>query len=156
MPRGLIGTLIICTVLYVAVCFVLTGMVKYTNLSTGEPLADAFDQSGLGWAGIIIGTAAVAGLTSVILVDIVAMGRIGFALCRDGLLPPAVGRVHPKYNTPVVITASGRVGRAVHRAHDQPRRRDLAALPGVAGAGPRRLLRLRPQALPPRRGRGAE
>lgn len=113
MPRGLIGTLIICTVLYVAVCFVLTGMVKYTQLSTGEPLADAFDQRGLGWAGIIIGTAAVAGLTSVILVDIVAMGRIGFALCRDGLLPPAIGRIHPKYHTPVVITVGTTVAVAV-------------------------------------------
>ena len=113
MPRGLIGTLVICTVLYVAVCFVLTGMVKYTQLSTGEPLADAFDQKGLGWAGIIIGTAAVAGLTSVILVDIVAMGRIGFALCRDGLLPPAVGRIHPKYQTPVVITVGTTIAVAV-------------------------------------------
>ncbi|NHN54700.1 amino acid permease [Calidifontibacter sp. DB0510] len=104
MPRGLIGTLVICTVLYLAVCFVLTGMVKYTNLSTGAPLSDAFDQVGMGWASILIGIAAVAGLSSVILVDIVAMGRIGFALCRDGLLPPSVGAVHPKFHTPMRIT----------------------------------------------------
>lgn len=106
MPRGLIWTLVICTILYVAVTFVLTGMVKYTKVSEGEPLADAFDQRGLGWAGILIGIAAVAGLTSVILVDIVAMGRIGFALCRDGLLPASVGKIHEKYQTPVRITVA--------------------------------------------------
>lgn len=104
MPRGLIGTLLICTVLYLAVCFVLTGMVKYTKLSEGAPIADAFDAVGMGWAKVLIGIAAVAGLSSVILVDIVAMGRIGFALCRDGLLPASVGQVHPKFKTPWRIT----------------------------------------------------
>ena len=87
MPRGLLGTLAICTVLYVLVCLVITGMVKYTGLSEGAPISDAFDQVGMGWASILIAIAAIAGLSSVILVDIVAMGRIGFALCRDGLLP---------------------------------------------------------------------
>ncbi len=104
MPRGLIGSLVICTVLYLAVCLVVTGMVKYTQLSEGAPLADAFAQVGLGWAGVLIGIAAVCGLSSVILVDIVGMGRIGFALSRDGLLPPAVGRVHPRWRTPVGVT----------------------------------------------------
>lgn len=104
MPRGLIGTLVICTVLYLLVCLVLTGMVDYRNLSEGAPISDAFKQVGLGWAGVLVGIAAIAGLTSVILVDIVAMGRIGFALCRDGLLPPAVGKIHPKYGTPARLT----------------------------------------------------
>src|SRR6478672_1249747 len=104
MPRGLLGTLAICTVLYILVCFVITGMVKYTNLSEGAPISDAFDQVGMGWASILIAVAAIAGLSSVILVDIVAMGRIGFALCRDGLLPAWIGRVHPKYNTPFRLT----------------------------------------------------
>ena len=104
MPRGLIGALVICTVLYLAVCLVITGMVNYTQISEGAPLADAFAQVGLGWAGVLIGVAAVCGLSSVILVDIIGMGRIGFALSRDGLLPPAVGRVHPKWRTPVGIT----------------------------------------------------
>jgi len=104
MPRGLIGTLVICTVLYLAVCLVLTGMVNYADLSEGAPISDAFHQVGLGWAGFLIGLAAVAGLSSVILVDIVAMGRIGFALSRDGLLPAAIGRVHPKFRTPARIT----------------------------------------------------
>ena len=104
MPKGLIGTLVVCTVLYLGVCFVITGMVKYTGLSEGAPISDAFDQVGLGWASVLINIAAIAGLSSVILVDIVAMGRIGFALCRDGLLPASVGRVHPRFQTPLRIT----------------------------------------------------
>ncbi len=104
MPRGLLGTLAICTVLYVLVCLVITGMVKYTGLSEGAPISDAFDQVGMGWAGILIAVAAIAGLSSVILVDIVAMGRIGFALCRDGLLPRWIGRVHPRWQTPYRVT----------------------------------------------------
>jgi APA family basic amino acid/polyamine antiporter len=104
MPRGLIGTLLICTLLYLGVCFVLTGMVDYTDLSEGAPISDAFDQVGLGWASVLINIAAICGLSSVILVDIVAMGRIGFALCRDGLLPPGVGQVHERFHTPFRIT----------------------------------------------------
>jgi APA family basic amino acid/polyamine antiporter len=104
MPRGLLGTLAICTVLYVLVCFVITGMVKYTGLSEGAPISDAFDQVGMGWASILIAVAAIAGLSSVILVDIVAMGRIGFALCRDGLLPAWIGAVHEKWETPYRVT----------------------------------------------------
>lgn len=104
MPRGLLGTLAICTVLYVLVCFVLVGMVRYSDLSEGAPISDAFKQVGLGWAAILIGIAAIAGLTSVILVDIVAMGRIGFALCRDGLLPASVGKIDPRFQTPLRIT----------------------------------------------------
>ena len=116
MPRGLLGTLAICTLLYVGVCVVLTGMVKYTDLSEGAPLSDAFDQVGLGWAGLLIGIAAIAGLTSVILVDIVAVSRIGYAVCRDGLLPPAIGRVHPRWRTPYRFTALATVVIAVFAA----------------------------------------
>lgn len=104
MPMGLLGTLAICTALYVGVCLVLTGMVNYRQLSEGDAVANVFEQVGLNWAGVLIGVAAVAGLTSVILVDIVAMGRIGFALGRDGLLPPIFSRVHPTWGTPVLMT----------------------------------------------------
>ncbi|MBW9215405.1 amino acid permease [Mumia sp. zg.B53] len=104
MPLGLLGTIGICTVLYVGVCLVVTGLVDYRDLSESDAVADVFDQVGLEWAGLLIGIAAVAGLTSVILVDLVAMGRIGFALARDGLLPPVVGRVHPRWGTPVLMT----------------------------------------------------
>lgn len=105
MPLGLLGTLGICTVLYVAVCLVMTGMVNYRDLSEADAVADVFHQVGLQWAGILIGIAAVAGLSSVILVDLVAMGRIGFALARDGLLPPVFRKVHPSWGTPVLMTA---------------------------------------------------
>jgi APA family basic amino acid/polyamine antiporter len=104
MPRGLIGTLAICTVLYLLVCLVLTGMIDYQSIDKSAPISDAFTQVGLDWASTLVSVAAVAGLTSVILVDLVAMGRIGFALCRDGLLPAGIGRVHPKYNTPFRLT----------------------------------------------------
>ena len=104
MPRGLIGTLVICTVLYLLVCLVLTGMVNFADLSEGAPISDAFHQVGLDWAGFLIGLAAVAGLSSVILVDLIAMGRIGYALSRDGLLPPSVGRISPRFRTPTRIT----------------------------------------------------
>ena len=104
MPMGLLGTLAICTALYVGVCLVITGMVHYSDLSEGDAVADVFDQVGLEWAGILIGVAAIAGLTSVILVDLVAMPRIGFALARDGLLPEAFRRIHPTWGTPVLMT----------------------------------------------------
>lgn len=113
MPRGLLGTIGLATLLYVGVCLVVTGMVNYTELSEGDAVADVFDQVGLDWAGVLIGIAAVAGLTSVILVDLVAMGRIGFAISRDGLLPAAVGRVHPRWGTPVVMTVVTIVGVAL-------------------------------------------
>ena len=116
MPRGLIGTLVVCTVLYLAVCVVLTGMVDYRDLSEGAPIADAFSQVGLGWAAVLVGIAAIAGLTSVILVDLVALGRIGFALCRDGLLPPAVGRIHPRFRTPFRLTLGATLVIAVFAA----------------------------------------
>ncbi|KYH43694.1 APC family permease [Branchiibius sp. NY16-3462-2] len=105
MPLGLLGTLGICTLLYVGVCLVMTGMVNYRDLSEADAVADVFHQVGVGWAGILIGIAAVAGLSSVILVDIIAMGRIGFALARDGLLPPVFRKVHPSWGTPVLMTA---------------------------------------------------
>ena len=104
LPLGLLGTLGICTLLYVAVSAVLTGMVHYSEIDEGAPISAAFETVGLGWAAVLIGVAAIAGLTSVILVDIVAMGRIGFAMARDGLLPEPLSRVHPRFGTPSAIT----------------------------------------------------
>ncbi|OYO11534.1 amino acid permease [Enemella evansiae] len=104
MPRGLIGTLVACGLLYMLVSLVLTGMVKYTDISEGAPISDAFKQVGLGWAAVLVGIAAIAGLSSVILVEIVALGRIGYALSRDRLLPPSLGKLNERYNTPVRMT----------------------------------------------------
>ena len=104
LPLGLLGTLVLSTVLYVGVSFVVVGMVKYTDIDEGAPIAAAFDQVGLGWASALVSLAAVAGLTSVILVDLVTVSRIGFAMGRDGLLPPAIAKVSPRTGTPVRMT----------------------------------------------------
>jgi basic amino acid/polyamine antiporter, APA family len=101
---GLLGTLAICTVLYVAVSAVVTGMVDFRHLDEGAPISSAFKEVGLGWAASLISLAAICGLTSVILVDIVTMSRIAFAMARDGLLPPRLARLHPRFGTPSVIT----------------------------------------------------
>jgi basic amino acid/polyamine antiporter, APA family len=86
------------------VSFVVVGMVDYRQIDPGAPIASAFSAVGAGWASSLVSIAAVAGLTSVILVDIVAIGRIGFAMSRDRLLPPAAGAVHPRWGTPYRIT----------------------------------------------------
>jgi APA family basic amino acid/polyamine antiporter len=80
-------------------------MQSYRQLDPAAPIASAFEAVGAGWASTLVSIAAVAGLTSVTLVDLIAMGRIGFAMGRDGLLPPAAGRIHPRFGTPVPVTA---------------------------------------------------
>ncbi|WBB66273.1 amino acid permease [Micromonospora sp. WMMD812] len=113
LPLGLLGTLLISTVLYVGVSLVVVGMVRYTDIDAGAPIASAFESVGAGWAAILVSIAAIAGLTSVILVDLVAMGRIGFAIARDGLIPPSIARVHPRWGTPYRISAIMTVGVAL-------------------------------------------
>ena len=104
IPLGLLGTLGLATALYIGVAFVVVGMVEYTDIDAGAPIADAFDQVGLGWASALISIAAVAGLTSVILVDLITVSRIGFAMGRDGLLPPVIAQVSQRTGTPVRMT----------------------------------------------------
>ncbi|MBD3688805.1 amino acid permease [Nanchangia anserum] len=104
MPRAIIIVLSLCTALYMGVSLVVTGMIHYRNLDEGAPIADAFRQMGVGWAAGLIAIAALCGLTSVILIDIMGMGRIFYAMSRDGLIPAAVGRVHPRTGTPLGIT----------------------------------------------------
>ncbi|MFD9335123.1 amino acid permease [Streptomyces sp. NPDC060028] len=100
MPRGIIGSLVICTVLYVAVSLVVTGMQHYTELSTSAPLADAFKSVGHPvYAGIISFGAAV-GLTTVCMILLLGQTRVFFAMSRDGLLPRFFSRTHPKFRTP--------------------------------------------------------
>ncbi|MBY8872946.1 amino acid permease [Micromonospora sp. PLK6-60] len=113
LPLGLLGTLGISTVLYIAVSLVVVGMVKYTDIDEGAPIASAFNSVGAGWAAVLVSIAAVAGLTSVILVDLVAMGRIGFAIARDGLIPPSIAKIHPRWGTPYRISAIMTVGVAL-------------------------------------------
>lgn len=99
LPLGLLGTLGVATALYIGVALVVVGMVEYTKIDESAPIADAFDQVHLGWAAALVSIAAVAGLTSVILVDLVTVSRIGFAMGRDGLLPIG-GQGEPPHRHP--------------------------------------------------------
>ena len=101
MPIGILASLVICTILYVIVATVLTGMVSYKELNVAAPVALALDKyPGLHWLGIPIKLGAVAGMTSVMLVMTIAQARIFFAMARDGLLPKFFGKVHAKFRTP--------------------------------------------------------
>src|SRR3954454_20904374 len=104
LPRGIIGSLIVCTVLYVAVSLVVVGMQNYTDLSTSAPLADAFRSVGLPFFSGLISVGALAGLTSVVMILMLGQSRVLFAMSRDHLLPPTFGAVHPRWGTPYKIT----------------------------------------------------
>jgi APA family basic amino acid/polyamine antiporter len=101
VPIGIIASLLICTVLYIAVVAVLTGMVPYQELSKDAGVSEAFRARGLEWAEIIIATAGVAGITSVLLVMMLSAPRVFLAMARDGLVPRAFfADVHPRFQTP--------------------------------------------------------
>lgn len=101
VPIGIIASLVICTVLYIAVAAVLTGMVKYDEIDVGAPVSDAFGKVGLPWIQGLVSLGALAGITSVLLVMMLSQPRVLLAMARDGLLPNSFfGAVHPKYQTP--------------------------------------------------------
>lgn len=100
MPRGILGSLLICTVLYVAVSIVVTGMQHYSELSVDAPLADAFKATGHPFYGGVISFGAAVGLTTVCMILLLGQTRVFFAMSRDGLLPRFFSHVHPKYRTP--------------------------------------------------------
>ncbi len=104
LPRGMIYSLIICTVLYILIALVLTGMVKYSALKVDDPLAFVFDQKGLHKIGYIISISAVVATTSVLLVFQLGQPRIWMSMSRDGLLPKKFSKVHPKFGTPAFAT----------------------------------------------------
>jgi basic amino acid/polyamine antiporter, APA family len=104
MPIGIIGSLAICTVLYIIVAAILTGMVPYNHLNVPQPVAYAIEQVGLGWASVIISLGAIAGLTTVLLVMMFGQTRVFFAMSRDQLLPGVFSKVHPKFRTPGLST----------------------------------------------------
>src|SRR5439155_7554531 len=98
---GIILSLLICTVLYVGVVAVLTGMVRFDQIDPDAGVAKAFDQKGLGWADGVISAAGVAGITSVLLVMMLSAPRVFLAMARDGLVPQKFfADVHPKFRTP--------------------------------------------------------
>jgi len=100
LPRGMMYSLIICTLLYVLVALILTGMVNYTHLNAGDFLADVFHQKGLNWLSGCIALSAVIATTSVLLVFQLGQPRIWMSMSRDGLLPKRFSKLHPKYHTP--------------------------------------------------------
>jgi APA family basic amino acid/polyamine antiporter len=106
MPIGILGSLIICTVLYILMAGVMTGLVPFPQLNDAAPVAVALQaHSGLNWLTHWVIWGAIAGLTSVILVMILAQARIFLSMASHGLLPPFFGKVHPEYRTPHVATA---------------------------------------------------
>lgn len=104
MPIGIIGSLGICTVLYISVSAVMTGVVPYSQLNTAEPVSFILRQLGYNFGSALVGTGAIAGLTTVLMVMMYAQTRAFFAISRDGLIPAAICKVHPQYGTPHIIT----------------------------------------------------
>jgi amino acid transporter len=104
LPRGMMYAIIICTILYVLIALVLTGMVKYNELAVGDPLAFVFEKLNLRWMSGIIAVSAVVAMASVLLVFQLGQPRIWMSMSRDGLLPKAFSRIHPKYKTPSFAT----------------------------------------------------
>jgi amino acid transporter len=104
LPRGMIYSLIICTVLYILIALVLTGMVSYKDLQVGDPLAFVFAKVGLNKISYVISISAVIATASVLLIFQLGQPRIWMSMSRDGLLPKAFSRIHPKYQTPAFAT----------------------------------------------------
>src|SRR6185369_16301427 len=106
MPIGILGSLAICTVLYITVALVLTGLVKYDQLNVPDPIAVGINAAGAGlaWLRPIVKIGAIAGLSSVILVMLLGQPRIFYTMSKDGLLPPLFAKVHPKFQTPWIAS----------------------------------------------------
>jgi basic amino acid/polyamine antiporter, APA family len=104
MPIGIIGSMIICTILYIAVTGVMTGNVPYAQLDNAEPVAYVLRSLGYNFGSALVGTGAIAGLTTVLLVMIYAQTRAFFSMSRDGLIPKGICKIHPHYATPHRIT----------------------------------------------------
>jgi basic amino acid/polyamine antiporter, APA family len=116
VPLGIIVSLVLCTILYIAVAAVLTGMVRYDQIAIDAPVSQAFAQVGLPWAQFLVSLGALTGITSVLLVLMLSQPRVWLAMARDGLVPPSFfGAVHDKYRTPwkstvltgVIVALSG-------------------------------------------------
>src|SRR5207244_4050809 len=116
MPIGIIGSLLICTVLYILVSGIATGVMSYHDLDVPDPIAVAADHAGLGWMSSLIKLGAIAGLSSVILVMLLGQSRIFWTMAGDGLLPPFVSRVHPRFHTPWITSILNGSGESIGSA----------------------------------------
>ena len=116
MPIAIIGSLLICTVLYILVSGIATGVMPYQQLNVPDPIAVVADHAGLGWISGLIKLGAIAGLSSVILVMLLGQSRVFWTMSKDGLLPPFVAKVHPKFHTPWITSIVTGVGVAIFSA----------------------------------------
>ncbi|MBQ1868752.1 amino acid permease, partial [Selenomonas sp.] len=109
LPIGIIGSLVVCTALYVIVAGVLTGVVPYTELNNPEPVAFALRYIGYNLGSAVVGVGAIAGITTVLLVLLYGQARIFFAMSRDGMVPARVCKIHKRYHTPYIVTVLGAI-----------------------------------------------
>lgn len=104
MPIGILGSLVVCTILYIAVSLVLTGLVNYKTLNVSAPVALAIDATGVGWGSMLVKIGAVFGLATVMLVMLLGQTRVFYSMSKDGLLPKWASAIHPKFRTPWITT----------------------------------------------------
>ena len=100
MPIGILGSLVVCTILYIIVSFVLTGLTDYRTLNVAEPVAVGMDVTGVAWGSLLVKIGAVFGLFTVMLVMLLGQSRVFFSMSRDGLLPKWASAIHPRFRTP--------------------------------------------------------
>src|SRR6201997_293610 len=104
MPIGILGSLVVCTILYILVSLVLTGLVSYKTLNVSAPVALAIDATGVGWGSLLVKIGAVFGLATVMLVMLLGQSRVFYSMSKDGLLPKWASAVHPRFRTPWITT----------------------------------------------------
>ncbi len=104
MPIGILGSLAICTVLYIALGGLLTGVMHYSRLNVAAPVALGIDATGVAWGSLLIKVGSLLGLSTAILVTLLGQSRVFYSMSKDGLLPPWVGTVHPRWRTPWIST----------------------------------------------------
>ncbi len=104
MPIGILGSLVICTILYILVAGVLTGLVKYSSLDVADPIAIGIDQTGVAWGSTLVKLGAICGLSSTMVVMLLGQTRVFFSMAHDGLLPKWASTIHPRFRTPYLST----------------------------------------------------